>query len=507
MPGWSAISRSLSLSLLSLASVTTASFIEFQTLPTTDGRDWEFFSIEGAHYLALADWGDGSNTNAKIFLWSGTIFVEFHAIPTKCAADLEFFSIEGTHYLAVATYCSTDTNNINSQIYRWAGAGFVEFQDIPTNGADDCEFFSIEGTHYLAVANGWEDGTWFGGSRNINSKVYRWSGGAFVEFQAIPTSGAADCEFFSIEGVHYLAVANHDDGSSYNVNSKVYRWSGAGFVEFQAIPTNGAADCEFFSIEGTHYLAVANHRNAGGLFINGNSKVYRWSATGFVEYQTIPTSGASDWEFFSIEGTAYLAVANRKDDSSYNVNSKVYRWGGAGFLEYQAIPTSGASGLKFFSIEGTAYLAVTNGYESDNSSVFRGPTATTSTSTSTATATTSTSTPTATVTTRTSTSSAAAAKSCVSHQFYNSFLNECENCPPDMVVAEDQTGCIDATSMGLTELQWVAIGSSLAIATGLASAAVFGYQRWGAQRAAAGVAGGEARGDACVVGVAGGDAA
>ena len=95
--------------------------------------------------------------------------------------------------------------------------------------------------YYLAVAN-----TYIGQTSdfNINSKLYRWNGASFVEFQSIPTDGANDWEFFTIGSDHYLAVAN-----TYNYNSKLYRWNGASFVEFQSIPTNSAAnDWEFFTI-------------------------------------------------------------------------------------------------------------------------------------------------------------------------------------------------------------------------------------------------------------------
>ena len=70
----------------------------------------------------------------------------------------------------------------------------------------------------------------------------------FQEFQPIPTNGALDSEFFTIGSDHYLAVANHYNGSTHNTDSKLYRWDGAGFVEFQAFPTNWAYDCEFFTI-------------------------------------------------------------------------------------------------------------------------------------------------------------------------------------------------------------------------------------------------------------------
>ena len=58
----------------------------------------------------------------------------------------------------------------------------------------------------------------------------------FAEFQSLPTSGAHDWEAFEISGEPYLAVANHvNDGGSYNIESKIYKWDGAQFAEFQSI--------------------------------------------------------------------------------------------------------------------------------------------------------------------------------------------------------------------------------------------------------------------------------
>ena len=75
---------------------------------------------------------------------------------------------------------------------------------------------------------------------NIDSKVYKWNGVTFAEFQSIPTIGAWDWEAFEIGGEHYLAVANNYDGQSstgYNIDSKVYKWNGAALT---SVPTGGS---------------------------------------------------------------------------------------------------------------------------------------------------------------------------------------------------------------------------------------------------------------------------
>jgi hypothetical protein len=332
------------------------SFQEFQSIPTNGAEDWEYFTIGTDHYLAVANLSNGStyNIDSKIYQWDGASFVEFQSIPTNGATDWEFFTIDADHYLAVAYYYNDSTYNFDSKIYRWNGANFVEFQSIPTNCAEDWEFFTIGSNHYLAVANSFD-----GSSFNIDSKLYQWSGTNFVEFQSIPTSQASDWEFFTIGSDHYLAVGNHSDGSAVNVDSKLYRWNGINFVEFQSIATSGGNDWEFFTIGSDYYLAVANYGNDSAY--NINSKLYRWNGTNFVEFQSIFTSGARNWKKFTIDSDDYLAVANQRDNSvNYNTNSKLYQWDGTSFAEFQLVPTNGAYDWEFFTIDGDHYLAVAN---------------------------------------------------------------------------------------------------------------------------------------------------
>ena len=125
--------------------------------------------------------------------------------------------------------------------------------------------------------------------------------------------------------------------------------------EFQSIPTNGARDGEFFTIGSNHYLAMANQYNDSTY--NVASKLYRWDAN-FVEFQSIATNGACDWEFFTIGSDHYLAVANEYNGSTHNLDSKFYRWDGISFVAFQSIPTNGGRDWEFFTIGSDHYLAI-----------------------------------------------------------------------------------------------------------------------------------------------------
>ncbi len=230
---------------------------------------------------------------------------------------------------------------------------FYEYQAVPTNGAKDLEFFTIGSDHYLAAANMRNDST-----HNIDSTVYKWNGTSFAEYQSIPTSGASDWEFFTIGSNHYLVVANMRNDLTHNVDSKIFRWNGVTFVEYQSIPTSGASDWEFFTIGNDRYLAVANMTDDSTY--NTDSPIFRWNGTSFVEFQSILTNGASGLELFAVGSELYLAIANMTNGSTHNIDSRIYRWTGTGFAEFQSIPTHGATDWKFFTIESDSYLAVAN---------------------------------------------------------------------------------------------------------------------------------------------------
>ncbi|OQY48908.1 MAG: hypothetical protein B6242_01155 [Anaerolineaceae bacterium 4572_78] len=330
---------------------------EFQSIPTSGAKDWEFFTIDNVSYLAVANRGElyTTSVDSKIYQWNGSSFVEYQSILTYNAWDWEFFTIGSDDYLAVANNNDNSNWNIDSKIYKWNGNSFEEFQSIPTIGGNDWEFFTIDSDDYLAMAN-YCDGT--NTDRDVYSKIYKWNGTNFVEYQSILTTGAQDVEYFVIDNTQYLVVGNYFNGSTRNINSKIYRWNGANFIEFQSILTSGGHDWEFFTIDSNHYLAVANTNNDSAS--NINSVIYRWDGNSFIEFQSILTQGARDWKFFSIDNNHYLVVANVSDGSTKVINSVIYQWNGSSFTESQLILTNGAEDWEFFTIDNESYLAVAN---------------------------------------------------------------------------------------------------------------------------------------------------
>ncbi len=334
-------------------------FLPFQTLPGVEFTSGgEHFNINGTDYLAIANWRDGGTNhdiNSEILRWNGTVFEHVQFIATHAAFKCSPFVIDGEQYIVFANQRKSDLDyTINSEVFHWNGTNFVSHQLIPTIGAFDWEFFVIDGMPYLVVANA--GGT---GDSTQNSEVFQWSGTLFVSIQLILTHGAHDWEAFSINGTHYLAVANYvTNGLDYTINSEVFHWNGINFVSHQLIPTIGAYDWEFFVIKSQYYLAIANAYDGtnGQLY----SEIFRWNGASFISFQKILTVNACDLEFFVINGIPYLAIVNAWDGASYNLYSNIYRWNGAKFELTYLLPTDGATESAFFIINQTHYLLVLN---------------------------------------------------------------------------------------------------------------------------------------------------
>lgn len=75
---------------------------------------------------------------------------------------------------------------------------------------------------------------------------------------------------------------------------------------------------------------------------NIESVIYKWNpGTKLFEVnQTLLTSGAYDWEFFSVGPYHFLAVANTFDGVTTCINSTIYVWVAGQFQHFQDITVS-----------------------------------------------------------------------------------------------------------------------------------------------------------------------
>lgn len=334
-------------------------------IATDGGRDMEYFSIGGEHYLVVANYHfvDGQTQDTVVYRYAGDTFVHHQTVPMVDAGprDLEVFTIGSEQFLAVAKFPG-NAYEANSTLYRWAGDGFVLHQSITTIRAVDMEFFTIGTEHFLAVAN-------LRNSESFNqeSHVYVWSDSEFefVFNQSIATTAARDIEHFVMfDDQHFLVVANHMNYTSPRVDTVVYKWDSGKFVFFEAIATTAANAVKHFVIaDDQHYLVIANFREGDSYAIN--STVYWWDGQAFAVYQDIPTIGAKNWEPFTIDGEHYLALANLYDFGSYFQDSLVLKWSGPpdfNFVIFQRVPTVGAILWRHFQMGQQHYLGVANFY-------------------------------------------------------------------------------------------------------------------------------------------------
>ena len=338
-------------------------FEKQQDLPTKGGSDVEHFTIDGTRFLAFANYmsdTEGHNTDSFIYKQNNStgIFFLYQTLGTHGGIDMEYFKIGDQHYLAVANYYDGTSYRQNSVIYQWSLSQeqFVVFQIIETFGAYSFEFFEITDEQFLAISNYYDDSSY-----SINSFIYKWNSNKFEKIQDIATEGAVNTETFVISNETFIAFANHFTQQKRElVQSAVFKWSGQQFVKLQSFQTYAALEVKSFSDNGSTFLAFANHRSASGQH-NINSPIYKWNGSHFVLFQSIPTRGAAALHPFMMCSQTFLGVASYcDDDKGYNTMSVVYRVSQEQFIEYQEIPTQGAFGMTSFQYKGHTYLAVAN---------------------------------------------------------------------------------------------------------------------------------------------------
>ncbi|XP_069471944.1 thrombospondin-type laminin G domain and EAR repeat-containing protein isoform X2 [Ambystoma mexicanum] len=280
---------------------------------------------------------------------------------------LEIFTIPN-----VGLFAATANRNTHpgSAIYKWIEGKFAPYQYLRTYQAQAWRHFTIGKKIFLVVANFEENG-----KGEECSVIYKWNHWKlkFLVYQKIRTHSARDWEAFQMEGESFLAVANHREGDNHNINSVVYKWNSTTqlFEANQTIPTSGAYDWEYFTIGPYSFLVVANTFNGTSTRID--SHLYIWLGGMFHLFQSIMTFGAADWEVFRIQDRIFLAVANSHSydsgtlvqNNSYAINSAIYELNITAqmFVKFQDILTFSAVDWEFFSVGGDSFLVVANSFD------------------------------------------------------------------------------------------------------------------------------------------------
>uniref|UniRef100_A0A3P8PIZ1 Thrombospondin-like N-terminal domain-containing protein n=1 Tax=Astatotilapia calliptera TaxID=8154 RepID=A0A3P8PIZ1_ASTCA len=211
----------------------------------------------------------------------------------------------------------------------------LEHQVLTTSSeTHDIELFQVPGMGLMAAM----------AHRSASgSAVYLWTKTGFQLYQNISTNGALAWRHFSMGN---KVRFNKDSQADFSV---IYKWSKRRkrFVQFQTLQTHCARDWEAFNIDGHTYLAVANHRQ-GDKNHTIDSVIYRWNrlSKSFEVHQMLQTSGAYDWEFFTVGPYYFLVVANAFDGVTTSLDSVIYVWVNGNFQVFQKIKVCDKNNVK-----------------------------------------------------------------------------------------------------------------------------------------------------------------
>ncbi|KAG8000440.1 Thrombospondin-type laminin G domain and EAR repeat-containing protein [Nibea albiflora] len=289
--------------------------------------------------------------------------------------DVEVFSIPSEGLFMAA---ANRNSRPGSGIYKWRDGSFQLYQNISTQEARAWKHFTINDKIFLVVANSRE-------AEPELSVIYLWNQRRRRFF---PSPNAQDSLSSGLGGVSHPQRELPGGGqsqtrdSNHNIHSVIYRWNPSTklFEVNQTLSTSGAYDWEFFSVGPYHFLVVAN--TFDGQTTTISSTVYVWVDGCFQTFQDIPTVGATDWETFQIDGRFFMVVANsqkisEQGPSLYSINSTVYELNTftQTFIRFQDILTHSAVDWEFFTIGEEKFLVVANSHDGSsyslNSIVYR----------------------------------------------------------------------------------------------------------------------------------------
>jgi len=339
---------------------------EIQRIPTSGARGVEAFTVDGAVCLAVPQLaydapgtpagmnGGDSNTDILLFKQDGEEFTAAGRLPGTGGEDVEYFEIDGVAYVACACIrmgSGPYNFNVGQPIYRWSGEAWEPFQTILGFAAKQWRHFTIDGAHYLALAQNRP------GDQDVPSAVFRWNGTEFEHLQDIPSRGGYNFHAFEIDGVTYLAHADHA------LPSQLFRWDGEKFVEHQDLMPLGGRAFATFSRDGEHYMAIAN--------IRFDSVLLRWDGERFVEHAVLPGGkGGRELHLIDTDSGLFLMRANfitgGLQDPHPLLKSPLYKFTGDTFEIVDEFDTSGGTDVaEFTAPDGSRRLAVSNALNGD----------------------------------------------------------------------------------------------------------------------------------------------
>lgn len=240
--------------------------------------------------------------------------------------------------------------------------GFLtEHQRLATSGARTALPFALEGQLFLAIPQLAEDildqpAHMNGGDSDIDTIIYRWTEGRFVEHERLPTPGGEDVLVFEIGAETFLATVGVRIGSGpYDLNAfaQIYRRESGEWAPFQAVPTFAGKQWHHFTFEDRHFLALAQGVTVPGAMPRHarESRILEWTGERFEDFQVFEGRWGYNWAYFELGGDRFLAYADHTSPSG------LYRWDGERFTEFQTLADHGGRAFAFFEQDNQAWLA------------------------------------------------------------------------------------------------------------------------------------------------------
>ncbi|MFE4668076.1 hypothetical protein ACFRI7_33980 [Streptomyces sp. NPDC056716] len=299
-------------------------FTPWGTLPAPGGEDAESFTIGDRTFLAVAGIRTGAGpydyqVPSVVHEWTGSGFTPFQSFDGFAAKQWRHFTVDGRHFLALAQGVALPhTKDINrpSALYTWDGTRFTHFQDIDSRWGYNWHPFTTGGHFFLAHAD-----------HAAPSVLHRWDGTRFVAHQDLaPTGGRAFTTFQDPGGDDTYLVVARIDGPS-----RVLRRDAATgtFTEHQSLDGPGGRELALVRTDRALYLIRVNfiHGTPADPTAALMSQIYRWDKDHLELVEEFPTTGGTDLEVLpSAEGPLVVQSNALSPDLRFSAHVRVYRF-------------------------------------------------------------------------------------------------------------------------------------------------------------------------------------
>ena len=227
----------------------------FQSFQTHGGAAIVSFKVEDELFVAFANdrYSSRDKTKLPVYVLQKNNFKLNQTLDSFRVWDVEYFTIQGNHFLVVADRYNNSYNGQDSTVvYRLEAGEFKEFQRIPTNGVTGTHYFTINTRKFLPFSNN--------KYRSMKVSIYEWKNEQLSDkIQDIPITSPYRCNTFIIHNITYMACGK---GWARTNAITVLKWSGKQSEPFQDLPSSYVQGRpNIIHANGTVYLASANCQN------------------------------------------------------------------------------------------------------------------------------------------------------------------------------------------------------------------------------------------------------